>query len=483
MNGNSRNEAAKDRRVPLPERYRVDGLIGTGGMASIWGAEDLALGRAVAVKVLGDNLAQQETSVQRFEREARTAAGLCGHPNVLTIYDVGEHEGRPFIVMEHLSGGTVADRLRAAGAPPRRQTVEWLRQAAAALDFAHEHGVVHRDVKPRNLLFDDRGRLVIADFGIARAAYDSSLTATGELLGTASYIAPEQARGKPATPASDRYSLGVVAYELMTDSRPFEGDFAEQARQHLEAEPPAPSSLAADLPPAVDQVLARALAKNPAARWPSASAFAQALAQAIEGPATSPAKAEDPAGPVETAPSADPVHIASTAATSWPSPAPRRMAPAFGVGALVAAAVVTGVLIASALTGDGGGSESGQRERGGAAAGERPSRTASKPPRPAAPEPAASAKEAARLNDEGFRLMNSGAYDQAIPLLERAVAAFPADGAGLTQAYALYNLGRSLRLAGRPQEAIPLLERRLRIPNQRESVARELRAARRAAGR
>jgi eukaryotic-like serine/threonine-protein kinase len=176
-------DQARDISASLPPRYRITRRLAAGGMGMVWAAQDELLRRPVAVKVLAENLAGQKRFVQRFEREARTAARLSGHPNVLTIYDVGEHDGRPFIVMEYVAGGTVADRLRATDAPTGREIVSWLRQAAAALDFAHEHGVVHRDVKPANLLFDDRRRLAIADFGIAHAAYEKTLTGTGELLG------------------------------------------------------------------------------------------------------------------------------------------------------------------------------------------------------------------------------------------------------------------------------------------------------------
>src|SRR4051794_28006162 len=143
-------------------------------MGSIWAADDQVLGRRVAVKVLAEQLALQPLFVKRFEREARTAAALSGHPNVITIYDVGEHDGRPFIVMAYLPGGTLKERME-AGPVESEQAVEWIRQAASALDFAHTRGVVHRDVKPQNLLFDGDGRLVVADLGIARAAYEDSL--------------------------------------------------------------------------------------------------------------------------------------------------------------------------------------------------------------------------------------------------------------------------------------------------------------------
>jgi tetratricopeptide (TPR) repeat protein len=525
--------------VSLPPRYRVTRMIAVGGMGAVLAAEDELLRRPVAITVLGDNLAQQERFVKRFEREARTAAGLSGHPNVITIYDVGDHEGRPYIVMERLQGGSVADRIReSAGALPRGQVVTWISQAAAALDFAHERGVVHRDVKPANLLYDERGRLVIADFGIARAAYDSSITASGELLGTAAYVAPEQARGGPGSAASDRYSLAVVAYELLTRRRPFGGTgFVQQARAHLEEEPPAPSEVAPSLPPGVDEVLRRGLAKDPAGRWPSASAFAEALGHALEarddaaasdsetpeeaavrrthmplgvrgaaGAVTRPdiprSLAEVPVPPAASRPAAASTGARPPYAATREVPEQREVAfargrsgartivPAILVSAAAVAAVIAG---AAALTGGGGDGE-GSSERPGASARQGSGANRDRPQatqgeggsEPAAQPPAGggtpSGAEASRLNDEGFRLMRAGRHEKAIPLLERAVAAFPRDSTELTYAYALYNLGRSLRLAGRPAEAVPFLERRLRIPNQRDTVARELAAARRAAG-
>jgi eukaryotic-like serine/threonine-protein kinase len=197
--------------VPLPERYRPLRHIANGGMAAVWAAQDTVLRREVAVKLLAPELAQDERARARFEREARTAASLSDHPNVLTIYDVGEHDGASFIVMESLPGGSLADRVRGDRRVPHTQALTWLEQAAAALDTAHERGIVHRDVKPANMLFDGHGRLILADFGIARLAFESGLTTTGELLGTAAYVSPEQVSGRPATPASDRYSLAVVA--------------------------------------------------------------------------------------------------------------------------------------------------------------------------------------------------------------------------------------------------------------------------------
>src|ERR671917_1522584 len=240
-------------RISLPDRYRVVRHIANGGMASVWEAHDELLDRRVAVKVLAAHLGEDERARKRFAREARTAAGLSSHPNVVTIYDVGEHDGKSFIVMELVSGGTVADRLRAGDEIPHRVALRWLGEAGSALDAAHEAGIVHRDVKPANMLLDEKGRLAIADFGIARLGLEDQITQTGQVLGTAAYISPEQATGEGATPASDRYALAVVAFELLTGERPFQAEnFAAQARAHVEDDPPAASSINPDLPPEVD---------------------------------------------------------------------------------------------------------------------------------------------------------------------------------------------------------------------------------------
>ena len=270
-------------RVSLPERFEILTHVANGGMASVWSAEDRVLERTVAVKLLAEQFLDDAPAKARFMREARAAAALSSHPHVVTIFDVGEHDGRPYIVMEYLAGGSVADAVSGGRPVPPERALTWLRAAAGALDAAHEQGVVHRDVKPGNLLLDDRGRLAVVDFGIARVALGDELTVTGQVLGTASYMSPEQVRGEPVTTASDVYSLGVVAHRLLTGRRPFAAvNFAAQARAHVEDDPAPASASNPDLPPAVDGVLRRALAKDPAERWPSAAAFVDALERAFE---------------------------------------------------------------------------------------------------------------------------------------------------------------------------------------------------------
>src|SRR4051794_18690765 len=194
----------------LPPRYRSPKRVGIGGMGEIYRAEDTTLGRQVAIKVLSDRYAEDLAIRERFKREALAAARLSGEANTVTIYDVGEWNERPFIVMEYLGGGSIDDRLRARGVD-MAEALDWLEETAIALDAAHRHGVVHRDVKPANLLLDRGGHVHVADFGIASAAGLDSLTMAGTVLGTMGSLSPEQARGERATPASDIYSLGVVA--------------------------------------------------------------------------------------------------------------------------------------------------------------------------------------------------------------------------------------------------------------------------------
>ena len=273
--------------VELPERYWVERRIAGGGMATVWLAADRMLGRDVAIKLLAEPYAHDPAAINRFMREARAAARLSSHPHVATIYDVAEAQQREdltpraFIVMEYLAGGTVADALRGADIWPG-EAVRWLREAASALDHAHRSGVIHRDIKPANFLLDGDRVLHVADFGIARLGTEDTITSTGQMLGTAPYLAPERALGRPATDASDRYALAVAAFELLVGGRPFTAEhFTAQARAHVEDPPPAASERNPALPAALDPVLARGMAKQPEERWPTAASFADAVERAL----------------------------------------------------------------------------------------------------------------------------------------------------------------------------------------------------------
>ena len=266
----------------LPDRYREAKRIGHGGMGDIYRAHDEALGRDVAIKALAQRYAHDVEVGKRFRREARAAARLSGSPHVVTIYDVGEYDGRPFIVMEFLAGGSLEELVRREGRQPAGRVLTWLDEAADALDEAHRREVVHRDVKPANLLLDREGVVRVADFGIASAAGTQSLTMTGTVLGTAGYLSPEQAQGERATAASDRYALAVVAFELLSGSRPFASDSTTaEAAAHVHAPVPSACERAPELPCELDRVFERGLAKSPDARFGSCAELVSALRAAF----------------------------------------------------------------------------------------------------------------------------------------------------------------------------------------------------------
>ncbi|MDX6478082.1 MAG: eukaryotic-like serine/threonine-protein kinase [Gaiellaceae bacterium] len=260
----------------LAARYRIEQPLGQGGMASVYLARDEELDRPVALKILADNLAGDATFRDRFEREARLAARLS-HPNVVRVFDVGESEGRPFIVMEYVEGDTVADELARHGALPPARAVDLALQICSGLEAAHASGLVHRDVKPRNLLLRPDGVLKIADFGIARAAESTRLTEIGTILGTAAYLAPEQAEGLEATPAADLYSVGAVLYELLTGRVPYAATSLVELLAKQQAGPPAPIG---GVPASLELAVVRCLDPDPAERPPSAAALAGELAAA-----------------------------------------------------------------------------------------------------------------------------------------------------------------------------------------------------------
>jgi eukaryotic-like serine/threonine-protein kinase len=273
-----------ERGIVIDERYRLDRKIGSGGMADVWLADDTELGRKVAIKILHDNFAQDSEFVQRFQREAQAAAGLQ-HPNVVGIFDRGAFDGTYFIAMEYVDGPSLKDLVKGGMSP--KDAIGFTRQILNAARFAHRKGIVHRDLKPQNVLIDGEGRARVADFGIARAGESSSITATGSVMGTAQYISPEQAQGKPTTPRSDIYSVGVILYEELTGRVPFEGDSAVAvALKQVSEAPRRPSTINPNVPPALDAVVMRALAKDPDSRFKDADAFLKALDAAEKAPDT-----------------------------------------------------------------------------------------------------------------------------------------------------------------------------------------------------
>src|SRR3954465_2383356 len=273
-------------------RYRIVRKLGSGGMANVYLAEDQELGRQVAIKILNDRHAGDEQFVERFRREAQNAAGL-NHPNIVSIYDRGEAEGTYYIAMEFLDGRSLKELIVARGPSPIPVAIGYARQVLAALRFSHRNGIVHRDIKPHNVIVDAEGRIKVTDFCIARAGAASQMTEAGSIIGTAQYLSPEQARGAPVDQTSDLYSVGVVLYELLTGVVPFNGDTpVEIAMKHLSSAPEPPSSKRADIPRDLDLVVLRALAKDPADRYQSADEMDADLARVADGGAVSPATEE-----------------------------------------------------------------------------------------------------------------------------------------------------------------------------------------------
>jgi serine/threonine-protein kinase len=430
----------------VPDRYRNAELIARGGMGEVYRAEDADLARIVAVKLLAGRFADNEAIRGRFTREALAVARLSHAPSTVTIFDVGEHGGRPYIVMEYL---------------------EWLGQAAAALDAAHFNGIVHRDVKPANLLLDDHERVKVADFGVASAADLGSYTEAGTVVGTAGYLAPEQARGERATPASDLYALAVVAFELLTGKRPFERESSTaEAMAHVSAPIPPASDSNPQLPRELDDVLARGLAKEPEHRFATAADFVDALRDALDREAgTTQVAAIAPVRPARS----------------------RRRMPLLLL--LLGAALVAGVLAAALLARD-------DRETAGTTArhtvqktvqqtvqetvqetvtlpGTTVVQTVTTAPTPPATTTAAAPASASpsELNDQGFELMRAGRYTAALPLLEQAVAGLAGSGE-LAEAYASYNLAYTRRALGQCDGVVDLLNRSEQVQGTRKEISK-----------
>ena len=460
----------------LPDRYADPRLIGRGGMGEIYLAEDRELARKVAVKVLDARFANQQDLRRRFRREALTAAKLTGEPHTIAVYDVGEFDGRPFIVMEYLSGGSLAEKARNGPVSPA-QALEWLGQAAEAIDAAHARGVVHRDVKPANLLFSERGDLEVADFGIARAIDDTSgMTMAGTVMGTAGYLAPEQARGEGAEPASDRYALGVVAYELLTGGRPFaRGSETAEASAHIHEPIPHASEQGVGLPRSVDAVFKRALAKDPNSRYSSAREFVAALAAGLQAEPTAPTRA-----------------LAAIPATREPALPPRTTAgsrppwllPLLVVG-LLGALAAGGLAAYLATDGNDASRRPAKRPRPVTVTQQEtlPGTTvvqtitttlpAEPTPEPIPPAPGAvSVDQAVALTDQTTAYLRSGDWTTAWKTVKPALPALAgtySDGFRY-EAYANYDAGKALAELGRCQRALTYLDRSEALQGSRSEI-------------
>ena len=263
-------------------RYKIVRKLGAGGMANVYLAEDQELGRRVAIKILDDRHAADDSFIERFRREAKNAAGLS-HPNIVSIYDRGEAEGTYYIAMEYLSGRSLKELIVSRGPTPVRIAIDYTRQTLAAIGYAHRHGIVHRDIKPHNVVVDSDGRLKVTDFGIARSGA-SQMTEVGSIIGTAQYLSPEQAKGAPVDQRSDLYSVGIVLYEMLTGKVPFTGDTPlEIAMKHLSEVPVPPSELRPELPETLDLVVLRALAKDSDDRYQTAEEMDADLARVARG--------------------------------------------------------------------------------------------------------------------------------------------------------------------------------------------------------
>jgi eukaryotic-like serine/threonine-protein kinase len=425
-------------------------------MASVLLCHDERLDRQVAVKRLhSDSPAEVE---QRFVREAKLGASLS-HPNLVPVYDTAVEDEGLLIVMEYVEGESLAQALLRGPLEPRR-VAGIAGDLGDALDHVHAQGVVHRDVKPANVLLRHDGAVKLVDLGIAVSADQTRVTRSGVVLGSAGYMAPEQLDGREVGPAADIYALATVCFEALCGRRARAGRTpVEIAHEIATAEPPDVREHAPGLPPAAADSLARGMARDPGRRQRSAGELAAQLASGLE---------------------------------RRPGPTRRRGfagALAMGLLALAVAAVAAVVLLNGGGGGNGDSQRAGQHKQseaqgqGGARQkSQAPADTTPAQPAPAEPAPPAGATSGAALNEQGFELMGRGDFAGAVPILRRAVASWPEDSTDLEYAYALYNLGTSLNRSGQAAEAIPYLEKRLNWSNQRGVVKKELKLARKNAG-
>ncbi len=474
------------RGLLLAGRYRVERRIGLGGTAAVFLAHDEVLDREVAVKRVHTDGTEDDT--RRLRREARIGAALT-HPNLVMVYDTISAEDGAYIVMEYVEGRPLAELIGEYGIEPD-EALPILWSVADALDYAHRNGVVHRDVKPANVLIGDDGQVKLVDLGAAIGADTTRVTRAHEVVGTLSYLAPERLAGESTgEPAGDIYSLAVLALQTLTGRLPWPtASPQEQLGRALNGVPDI-QALWPEASPDLARALERGMDPEPSARPATAATLIADVeegltpdfgpTQAFVPPLAAPAGGEPPPAPA-----------------GWERSWPRRAAPA----ALVAGALLAAVIAAAAIGGGDsssptagstsasaqGRSASTQSGSAGGAKSASTSTSTSSAPTPAGPKESATAGSAtsgADLNDQGYALIQEGNHAAAIPILRRAVTELRRDDpSSLTYAYALYNLGHALRLDGQPEAAIPILEERLKFPDQTETVQAELDAARAAAG-
>ncbi len=486
-------------------------------MASVWLCHDERLDRPVAVKRLHAD--SPRDAERRFLREARLGASM-NHPNLVSVFDTETDDEGLLIVMEYVEGESLAHALRRG--PLRAARVgEIARELGEALDHVHANGVVHRDVKPANVLLRHDGAAKLVDLGIAVSVDQTRVTRSGTVLGSAAYMAPEQLEGADLGPAADVYALAAVCFEALAGRKARDGRTpVEIAHSVATTPPPDVRDHAPDVPAAAAAALTRGMSREPVERQHSAGELAFELANALER--SRPERARPARGETRTLPLAAPTPASRTAAPASPpasgrsptarhasaSRPPSRRSRSFagplaaGLIALAAAAVIAAVLLAGGNDGDKQQADRPTQKQAQRDQAQAPSQSdestgdqaqddgqateaAPAEPAPAEPPPADGPVDPAQgiaLNEQGYGLMQQGDYAGAVPLLRKAVASWPEDSTDLNYAYALYNLGAALNRSGNPAEAIPYLEKRLNWPNQRGVVKKELKDAQRNAG-
>ena len=458
--------AVQSKGTLFADRYRVIRRLGSGGAATVFLCEDERLGRKVAVKRMHAH--SPEDITRRLRREARLGASLS-HPNLVSVFDTETYEEGVFIVMEYVEGETLADAL-SRGPLDTRRALEILRALASALDHVHAQGIVHRDVKPANVLLGGDGSVKLADLGVGIALDDTRITQSGQVLGTPAYMSPEQIDGATPTPAVDIYALGAMAYEMLGGEKARKGSTPLEVAHRVTTEPPPDlRRVWGDAPPAAAEAIKRAMAREPARRPASAREFVDELSDAITRPRTE-----------ATRPLID-----RTVAMAAP-PRRRRTLPAWLAPA--ALLLIVGAAVLAVVLSSGGGSSPPTRatthHRTHRAKTDAAQTTSGTPPTATAPPATPPPASPTALNDQGKALIDSGRPADAIPVLQRALAAFPPDQhSSLVYAYTLFNLADAYLRSGQPAKAIPLLQERLKYNDQTDVVQAELQQAMREAGR